>query len=604
IFLAVLSGLAIGLGIEAQNSNRKIRPEPSALAAKAGSAIHWRRDLEAALAESARSGKALFWYLPALSGSRMDRKPEIDRYMMAGPFSWPGVIDLLDRHTIPLRHVPDKAEQARFSVAPGGFIEPGFLILDPKGKELLRVDKLSTFSPSWFQRRLEICLGVKARPASAVTSGVWNAFAAGDLDSALQLATVASREAETAADRAEAGYLLAAALFRSRREEEAYAQWRKLGKELPQQAWSYKAMAEAEGHGPFVRGFEVYEEIAPEILDRLHAGSQAAPGSFDEEQLWKSGLRFLLQMQRKDGSYVDCRYDFGGTDSLPNVYVAVSAIAAQALWFASRREELPAFEPKVLDDLIDYLCDDSNLNPEDSDELVWAHIYRARFFCNWLAAESEHPKREQVEAALLRITGGLIAMQPESGAWYHEYPNPFVIASVLITLRAASESGVDVPPEVIDRGVRALVACRASSGAFSYGYRPGSAERTKVAAAAGRMPLAEHSLSLWGHGKDGALESALNAAFEHHQHMEDVRKYDDHANALGYGGFFFWYDMHARSEAILHMPAGEARTALIGRQRGMIMDLPEIDACFVDSHELGRVYGTAMALICLQLLEN
>ncbi len=554
------------------------------------------------MAESARSGKALFWYLPTLSGSRMDRKPEIDRYMMAGPFSWPGVIDVLNRHTIPLRHVPGKEEQARFKVAPGGFIEPGILILDSSGKEMLRLDKISSFSPSWFLRRLEVALGVKAAPPAAGLAACWQAFAAGDLAAALEATRSAGAESEKASDLAEAAYLEGAALFRSRREEAAYSRWRELGAELPNQPWAWKAMAEAEGHGPFVRGFEVYEEISGEVVDRLHAGTQAPPGSFDEKELWSSGLRFLQQMQRADGGFVDCRYDFGGTDSLPNVYVAVSAIAAQAIWFASRRESAPPVGVRVLDDLIDYLCDDRNLNPEDSDELVWAHIYRARFFCNWLAAESEHPKREQVEAALQRITGGLIAMQPENGAWYHEYPNPFVIASVLITLRAASESGVEVPPEVIDRGVRALVACRASSGAISYGYRPGSAENTKVAAAAGRMPLAEHSLSLWGHGKAGALESALEAAFEHHEHMEEVRKYDDHANALGYGGFFFWYDMHARSEAILHLPPGEARQALIQRQRLMIMDLPEIDACFVDSHELGRVYGTAMALICLQLL--
>jgi hypothetical protein len=29
------------------------------------------------------------------------------------------------------------------------------------------------------------------------------------------------------------------------------------------------------------------------------------------------------------------------------------------------------------------------------------------------------------------------------------------------------------------------------------------------------------------------------------------------------------------------------------------LKLPELDGCFVDSHELGRVYGTAMALLCL-----
>jgi hypothetical protein len=32
------------------------------------------------------------------------------------------------------------------------------------------------------------------------------------------------------------------------------------------------------------------------------------------------------------------------------------------------------------------------------------------------------------------------------------------------------------------------------------------------------------------------------------------------------------------------------------------MELPEFDGCFVDSHELGRCYGTAMALLCFDVL--
>ena len=36
----------------------------------------------------------------------------------------------------------------------------------------------------------------------------------------------------------------------------------------------------------------------------------------------------------------------------------------------------------------------------------------------------------------------------------------------------------------------------------------------------------------------------------------------------------------------------------------LVLDLPEFDGCFVDSHELGRAYGTAMALLCLAALAD
>ena len=88
--------LLSALPLVAQNSTRRIRPEPGPLAARAGSAVEWRPSLEAALDEAERTGKPVFWYVPTVGGSPMDRKPVIDMYMMAGPFSWPSTIELLD----------------------------------------------------------------------------------------------------------------------------------------------------------------------------------------------------------------------------------------------------------------------------------------------------------------------------------------------------------------------------------------------------------------------------------------------------------------------------------------------------------------------------
>jgi hypothetical protein len=57
--------------------------------------------------------------------------------------------------------------------------------------------------------------------------------------------------------------------------------------------------------------------------------------------------------------------------------------------------------------------------------------------------------------------------------------------------------------------------------------------------------------------------------------------------------------MQGRSEAISAVTDQRIRDALVARQRRIVLGLPEIDGCFVDSHELGRCYGTAMALLCL-----
>jgi hypothetical protein len=114
------------------------------------------------------------------------------------------------------------------------------------------------------------------------------------------------------------------------------------------------------------------------------------------------------------------------------------------------------------------------------------------------------------------------------------------------------------------------------------------------------MPLCELALFLFGGSDAERLLTACEAGHRHHGLLAAVRKYDNHADQHGYGGFFFWFDLLARIEAILALPASPRRSELLAQQRELVLALPEFDGCFVDSHELGRGYGTAMALLCLQ----
>ena len=151
--------------------------------------------------------------------------------------------------------------------------------------------------------------------------------------------------------------------------------------------------------------------------------------------------------------------------------------------------------------------------------------------------------------------------------------------------------------------MRSLLACRTKEGAYSYGQtRAGRRPRAVVAGAAGRMPLCELALHLWGAADQDALTGALEQGFEHHGLLAAVRKYDDHADRYGYGGFFFWFDMLGRAEAAMAVEDAARRGRWQAQQKKLVLDLPEFDGCFVDSHELGRCYGSAMALLCLDVL--
>lgn len=585
---AVLSAV-----LTAQNSTAKLREEPSPLAARCGEAVAWRSSLDDALTAAKEQGRLVFWYVPTLRGSPMDRKPEIDLYLRAGPFSWPAVVRVLGERFVPLRQVPSREIAKRYGLERVAFVEPGFLVLDADGTERLRIDEITTLSPHWFLDRLAEVLPPDDDVLRAAR------------DDAARLARACeARDELLGGPRAEAVFASAALAFWGGDDSRARAYWQVVTKEHPDDPWAWKAAAELEGHGPIVNGFEPrWTPLRAGVAGvRGPRGTMAPHGVFDEEALRDAAVEYFGSMQRSDGGFVDSRYDFGGTDSLPNVWTAVTALAAQALLEIAQTREGTARErvDVLLERALAYASDDAHLARDDREEQVWAHLYRARLASRWLVLRPAD--RDRIEPLLRRALGDLAAMQPANGAWFHEYANPFVIGACLVALHEAGEAGVAPPREAIDRGVLALLRCRTKDGAITYGYSEHGEPRAQVEGGAGRMPLAEFALLRSGHGTEAALRAAIDASFRWHDELAKVRKYDDHASRFGYGGFFFWFDVHARTEAIVNLPPGEQRTRWIEEQRAQIKALPEFDGCFVDSHELGRVYGTAMAQLCLALL--
>lgn len=578
------------------------------MAGRAGSAVEWRRDLAAAQAESERRGVPVFWYVPTIAGSPMDRRPEIDRYMMAGPFSHPDVVALLNTGFVPVRQNGGRKDQEEHGLRRGDFIEPGMLVLAPDGTEKLRAERIVTLHPKWFTARLAPLAAVVPEPRKLPEplTRAWRAYGRGDLDEAAEsLGDLPGAVVQSPAVTAEAGFLMGAILHRRGLITHAAESWREVADTYPDEPYAWKAAAEAEGHGPFARGFEDFLDLPADAMTGNLQTTRAPPDAYTEAQLRQRSLRFLTDLLPVNGQYDDSRYDFGGTDGLVNVYMAITSIAGLALLeelaandFGGDRDACEA----ALQRIARHIADDAGINRDDRDEIVWAHIYRVLLLVRWL--ELRPNDEPQLRPVLQRVTRDLEELQPKTGAWFHEYPNPFVTASCLIALHRADAAGVPIDRDRIELGLRALLQCRAENGSFSYGQVRSGPPRVSVPAGAGRMPLCELALALWQKSTPETLEAAIRAGFDHHDQLESVRKYDDHANALGYGGFFFWYDVHGRTLAIAALRDPEVRRQFAARQREIILSIPEFDGCFVDSHELGRVYGTASALLCLVMLRS
>jgi len=602
-------------GTKPKNSTRKIRVKPNGQSARIGTAINWMEDFESAERKSKESGKPIFWYVPTLSGSFMDRKPEINRYMLAGPFSWPIIIETINKNYIPVRVKPSREHQKKYQLLPYKFVEPGFLILEPDGTERKKIDRITTMHTQWFHGLLnseQPNEGAKPK----VLEEAWLAFRKGDYKNAGEVLS-AGAEVIAAASKGyqcEYGLLQGMILFREGDHVAANEMWNATSQKYPDHPLAWKASAEAQGIGPFCRGFEVFSNIPAKALKSgvESEGSAAPNGTYTEKNVWQNGTKFLIGMQNQDGGFTDSDYDFGGTDSLPNVHVAVTSLAGMCLLESLERSDTDdGLKPAIISAIkraIDYVSDDSHINKFDRDEILWAYAYRVRFLARCVVLSKRVKAESKIELDVAKLNGllqksvvALEGVQSERGGWYHEYNNPFVTATALSALKEGSASGARVNQSKIQRGLSSLAGDRFGNGAFPYGSRGKSGKGTDrdVQASAGRMPLCELGLWSWGKSSDEALLSAIQRSFAHHDNLDIALKYDDHTSRLSYGGFFFWYDMRGRSEAIQRIQDPVIRRELQAKQKAIILTLPELDGCFVDSHELGRVYGTSMALLSL-----
>jgi len=538
-------------------------------AAKCGTEIPWLTSLNEAHQQSKATGKPIAWWVTRIEDSPMDRKLVLEKYWLAGPFMMPGVIEIVTKNFVPLRLAGTPGVHKDFGLAVGDFIEPGFVFLGPDLKVIHRVDRLTTFHEEWLVHLLRGVLKKAGRdveePKKVELSEGRRAIAAGKPDPDLFQLVPGD----------EARWWQGVALHLVNRDGAAREEWKK----IKEGRWAWKAAAELSREGPFVRGFEIYESLPEEALkDELPSTSTLPRAKADVAR----AVRFLLQTQKNNGVWDDSNYNFGGDGSLPNVYMADTALAALALraWGDPKEIETAIVRAEAC------MKDEKRIAADDTQEIAWAHAYRLLYF----AKTGDKPM-------MARLVQKLGDKQKKSGVWQHEYDNPFVTATILHALEEARLAGAEVPAGMMKKGAAALKSTRDAKGVFSYEF-PGKGGA--VEGAAGRIAFLEYALTFSGQAKPESVKAAVAESFKHHGLLERIRKYDDHADAYHNGGFFFWYDQYGR--ALAARAVGDS--AALEKQREIVLSTVEIDGCWVDSHELGRVYGTAMALLTLKLTEK
>jgi hypothetical protein len=153
-----------------------------------------------------------------------------------------------------------------------------------------------------------------------------------------------------------------------------------------------------------------------------------------------------------------------------------------------------------------------------------------------------------------------------------------------------------VPTEVTDKAAGALLSARFQNGAYVYGGAA-KGQPTGIKDSAGRMPVCEGALLQVSRSDLDKVRFALEQFWGHMQNLETVRRNAFHSDGE-LAGFFFFHGLYHNSEMNAVLPEAD-RAANAARMLAILRKIPEIDGSFVDSHEIGRSYGTAMALLTL-----
>lgn len=539
--------------------------------------------LEEAQQQARERKRLILWFCPRVPGAHMYRAKGLEDYAKIVFFTDPGVVDLIRSKFVPLRMCCDENLAAATGIRRFEFVEPGFIVMTPDGKIVHVLDRIRTFNADWLRSALVAVLQkfpeYDAPSRDPLPDGTRSSvqkgralLAEGKLDDA--------RRVLEPDGSAEAHYLLASVDYWSGRDPEP--RLRLAMAAGSESRWAWRAAAnlrrgpDGELSGPLPRGFE-------DVFAAPNAGPATATRvpNPDVDATVRRAVSFLLRAQRANGSWNDARFPFSAdAPQLPNYWMSVTALALLAL---SEWQEL---DPERIGAAVKrgetYLLDERQVNRGKYHE-SYADAYRLLYLA-----------RTKNVAAMTSIARRLGNQIYDDGFWSHGYPNTFTTAAVMHCLAEARKAGAEIPDGVLRRGADALEGKRGPGGRFAYNSNRGpSSEKDSMS----RKALCELVLFEQGRSSRDEVAKGVDYYWKHLHRLEAIRACDFHADGE-LGGFTFFHAALFTCEAARALE-GTARRDHLDRFRRQMLSIPELDGSFMDSHDLGKSYGTANALLIL-----
>lgn len=297
----------------------------------------------------------------------------------------------------------------------------------------------------------------------------------------------------------------------------------------------------------------------------------------------RRGLEWLSRNQGNDGSWRNA----GGYGSYP---AAMTGLAGMAMIASGSTPTRGRYWREVRQS-VDYLLKNADPNnglisvPQEEGRSMYGHGFATLYLASVFGMEEDLRKQERLKRALDKAVGLIKSAQSAAGGWIYTPDSNGDEGSVTVTqvqaLRACRMAGIVVDKKTIDRAVDYIKRCQNADGSIRYSLNSGGGGRPAITAA-GVAVLYNAGV----YDDQPFVDKAVQYCKKHIKVTVDNTGHHYYAH-------LYWAQA-------LYQRGGEDWDQYYGQMANYLLRQQKQDGSW-DGDGVGTVYGTAIALVVLQL---